>query len=805
MKPALCATAVALLALAACRADAQQDTADLVKQIQALKPSRFEPGSEQAKEQQAALASFVRLRRDEVNRASTDAWNNIKNKQDWEQFRAAKIKALRDSLGVWPEAPKKLNVRVTRTIKGDGYVLENLIYESRPGLWVTANLYSPLEPPASMPGILICHSHHNPKSQGELQDMGMNWARQGCVVLVPDQVGHGERRQHPFTDASKSDQKFAASRQDYYFRYNVGNQLHLIGDSQTLWMVWDMMRGVDLLLGRKGVDKNRIILLGSVAGGGDPTAVTAALDERISAVVPFNFGGPQPETTFPLPAGAEAKFNYMGGGSWESTRGLRLAGRDGFLPWVIVGAAAPRGLIYAHEFAWDQDRDPVWKRFETIYGWYGKPDWVSAVKGKGSVKGKAGPDNTHCNNIGAVHRAPMYPTLKRWFDMTPPLPEFKDRRDSAELQCLTPAVRKDINFRSVAELADGLAGERLSAARTGRAQLPPPQQREQIGKALANPLGGVGTAGAKLQMAGSTKHADFVEDRFTIEGEPAWAEKAKGGFAMPVNVLLLRPVAQKGARPPVVVAVAQHGKAAFLKDRAEIIAALLKQNVAVCLVDVRGTGETSPGEGRGRQSTGTSLSANEQMLGGTLLGARVRDLRMALTGLRSHYADLLDLKRVAVWGDSFAPVNAAGARLDVPYDAAKLPDQAEPLGGLVALLTALYEPDIKAVYVRGGLTSYRSLLKTQFPYLPHDALVPGVLTVADLDDVAAALAPRALRLEALVTGQNQLAAEADVMNAYGLTRAAYQTAKQGQRFVPSVEPSTPAVVARWLAEQLRAP
>jgi len=50
------------------------------------------------------------------------------------------------------------------------------------------------------------------------------------------------------------------------------------------------MRGIDLLLERKDIDEKRIIMLGAVAGGGDPAAVAAALDERIAAVAPFNFG-----------------------------------------------------------------------------------------------------------------------------------------------------------------------------------------------------------------------------------------------------------------------------------------------------------------------------------------------------------------------------------------------------------------------------------------------------------------------------------------------------------------------------------
>src|SRR5262249_12236312 len=142
----------------------------------------------------------------------------VKTRADWEKLRDARLHALRASLGPVPPSPKDLKIHVTRALEGDGYRIENLVFESRPGLWVTANLYLPADPPRSMPGILICHSHHNPKSQGELQDMGVNWARLGCVVLVMDQLGHGERRQHLFFDSSSYPGAFRVGRQDYYFR-----------------------------------------------------------------------------------------------------------------------------------------------------------------------------------------------------------------------------------------------------------------------------------------------------------------------------------------------------------------------------------------------------------------------------------------------------------------------------------------------------------------------------------------------------------------------------------------------------------
>src|SRR5262249_11458195 len=145
----------------------------------------------------------------------------------------------------------------------------------------------------------------------------------------------------------------------------------------------------------------------AVAAGGDASAVAAAFDQRIKCLVPFNFGGPVPENPFPLPDNAEKSFNFVGSAGWESTRNLRDSARGGFLPWVIVASGAPRYLVHAHEFAWDEQRDPVWKRYQTIWGFYNAKDKLGAVHGSGSVKGTP-PESTHCNNIGPVHREQIH-------------------------------------------------------------------------------------------------------------------------------------------------------------------------------------------------------------------------------------------------------------------------------------------------------------------------------------------------------------------------------------------------------------
>src|SRR4030095_7924451 len=213
---------------------------------------------------------------------------------------------------------------------------------------------------------------------------------------------------------------------------------------------------------------------GSVAGGGDPAAVTAALDPRITCAVPFNFGGPQPETTYPLPADADRTFNYMGGGSWESTRNLRRSGGDDVLPWTIVASVAPRRLIYAHEFSWDRERDPVWRRLQSVFAFYDATNDLAFAHGGGVLQGQP-PDATHCNNVGAVHRKLIHSALERWFGIPIP-PEYQNRRPLEELACLTPESKP----RPLHELYAEIGANRVAAARAQLQTLPRADQRQRL-------------------------------------------------------------------------------------------------------------------------------------------------------------------------------------------------------------------------------------------------------------------------------------------------------------------------------------
>ena len=162
---------------------------------------------------------------------------------------------------------------------------------------------------------------------------------------------------------------------------------------------------------------------------------------------------------------------WFGDGYWESTRGLKNGARDGFAHFVIVGSVAPRQVIYAHEFAWDAKTDPAWPRLQKIFGFYGAKDKLASVHGKGKVTGPAGPDNTHCTHIGAVHRKMIYPALKDWFGM--PIPEeYSKRRPAEELMCWTDGGAEGTEAEEVARSRSAnIAGGESRIAAGRRASL----------------------------------------------------------------------------------------------------------------------------------------------------------------------------------------------------------------------------------------------------------------------------------------------------------------------------------------------
>lgn len=184
---------------------------------------------------------------------------------------------LRTQLGGFPERTP-LQARVVGRHRRDGYSVERVLYQSRPGHYVTALLYLPEGPPP-YPGVLIACGHApSAKSSEMYQRAGVLLARGGMAALCYDPIGQGERHQilHP----------------DGRPRFENGIEHMLVavssiplGLSAATYRIWDGMRGIDYLTSREEIDPDRIGLTGN-SGGGLVTTLLMALDERVACAAP---------------------------------------------------------------------------------------------------------------------------------------------------------------------------------------------------------------------------------------------------------------------------------------------------------------------------------------------------------------------------------------------------------------------------------------------------------------------------------------------------------------------------------------
>jgi hypothetical protein len=403
---------------------------------------------------------------------------------------------------------------------------------------------------------------------------------------------------------------------------------------------------------------------------------------------------------------------------------------------------------------WEHYKDnPAWPRDNRVFQLYGVPGNVDKAYGFGDFPGPG-----ECSNIGPAQRKSLYPALERWFGIPTPASEPEDRRPEEELASLTPAVALELRMSPIYELAVKVAMPKLAAARAQMSALGPQERLNQLRVRLAAKLGDIEPnrkPTATLRWRKSLAGAEI--EGITLDTDP--------GITVPL--LLVRPADTSDRPPPVVVAVSEDGKDRFLAHRSREIQTLLQAGLAVCLPDVRGTGETTSEMRRGLNSEEDSAAATEFMLGNTLLGARLKDLRSVLAYLAARQD--IDGRRLALWGDSFAPTNPPRLLVDELIGWQIGPEieyQAEPLGALLALLGALYEDSVRAASAVGGLVAYASILEDQFAYVPNDIIVPGILEVADVADIAGALSPRPLLIQGFVDGRNRLAAEPDLENRF---------------------------------------
>ncbi len=209
----------------------------------------------------------------ETKRLSERFMDGAKTKAEWEGSRPRLKQEFLDMLGLWPlPAKTDLKATVTGTLERNGVVIEKIHFQSKPGLYVTGNLYRP-KATGKYPAILYVCGHTNKGRDGNktaFQDHGIWFAANGYVCLVVDTLQLGE---------------IAGT---HHGTYREGRWWwHDRGYTPAGVECWNGIRAIDYLVSRPDVDPDKIGVTG-ISGGGATTCWVAAADDRVKVAVPVS-------------------------------------------------------------------------------------------------------------------------------------------------------------------------------------------------------------------------------------------------------------------------------------------------------------------------------------------------------------------------------------------------------------------------------------------------------------------------------------------------------------------------------------
>ncbi len=219
---------------------------------------------------------FAAYFKHQTDQLAAKSLSEIKTLEDWKTRKDQYRRQMHEMLGLDP-LPKRtvLKAKVTGKLQHAEFEVWKVHFQSKPGLYVTANLYVPkgIEKPA--PTILYVCGHGRVKKDGvsygnkvHYQHHGVWFARNGYVCLVIDtlQLGEIEGIHH---GTYNHDMWWWNSR----------------GYSSAAVEAWNCIRALDYLETLKFVDKKRFGVTGR-SGGGAYSWWISVLDERIKVSAP---------------------------------------------------------------------------------------------------------------------------------------------------------------------------------------------------------------------------------------------------------------------------------------------------------------------------------------------------------------------------------------------------------------------------------------------------------------------------------------------------------------------------------------
>jgi dienelactone hydrolase len=523
--------------------------------------------------------------------------------------------------GLPPRTP--LNLRVVGAFDRPRYRVEKLVYETRPGLVVPANLYLPKEGRPPYPGVLFQMGHsNNGKSYSNYQRCCQGLVQLGYVVLAFDPMGQGERTAYPIPNGWLT--RLPSSDDEHTM---PGHQMLLVGETATALQLWDAIRSLDVLAAHPQVDPKRLGATGQ-SGGGTLTMMLVSADDRV-AVAAVCSGNTENFATRPfLPPGStdDAEQNFIGSGPL------------GFDRWDLLWPFAPKPLliaISARDFfgtyspSYEASGREEFQKLARAYELMGARDRLLSV------------ETPLPHGLSYSLRLAVYDWFERHLQQTgrtiseePPTAPEPD----PVLWCgPTGNTKRDFGARTPYERVR----EAASAIRTPSG-LPDLKALLRMPPALAP---------ARLSICGHTRYANCEVQAVEVNTEanvwvPAWLFLPK----------------QKWTR--LLLAVEPNGRNARWHEE-DLYASLAGSGIAVCAVDIRGIGDLDPQYGPGAAAYAQSHHKEESyawaslILGTTLLGQRTADVLRMAQALAAEYPNAL--LTVAGRGRTTIPVLCAAA------------------------------------------------------------------------------------------------------------------------------------------------
>lgn len=644
---------------------------------------------------------------DDLNKRSTKV-AAIHTLDGWKQRQQWIRKTLQESVGAFP-AKTPLNARILKSYNEDGYRLEDIVYESQPGYYVTAGMFIPdqLKKGEKAPVIIYCSGHSDNGYRSKIyQQTFLNLVKKGFIVFAFDPMGQGERLQYLNTQTGKSMFKWPSYEHSY-----PAAQLFLTGNTLANYFIWDGIRAVDYVISRKEVDPNRIGITGR-SGGGTQSAFIAAFDNRIKAVGAGNYYTNMTRLFEAMgPQDGEQNFFY------GIERGLDMG------DLLTVRAPKPALMITT-----SRDMFPIQGAIETkkevmpIYKALGKPGNLQMVMD----------DAPHAST--KKNRESMYAFFQKTLDNP------GDSSDE-EMKMIPDEHLQVTKTGQVATAFDGESAFSLNRKDAEKKM----QALEKKRKNLPAYFNEIISSAKKLSGYEAPKEIDepLFAGRIQREGYviEKYLEKGEGKYLIPY--LLFKPDAPNGKG---LIYLNPKGKV-MDSDSGGQIEWFVKNGLTVLAPDIIGTGELGPGSFQGDSyidSVSYNLWFASMLIGRSIVGIQTSDVVRLCNLLKNEY------HQKEIYGfakKQMAPVLLHAAAFDKDISKVALVEPYSSFRSIV--MNRLYNPHF------------------------IQSTVPASIGVYDLPDLAGSLAPNKLLMVDVTDGTGNDKNTNDVNQDLSVIKGAY--------------------------------